>query len=813
MLCLLMNTVNDPRRSVRKVCTKLAILQMNNDERTAEKLRRKSNTALKEEVDQEQLIGKSEMRKGREGKREKQMDFQRIDGTRVTGDPVSMINNGWAAARLNSTLVDDLRISFINQGNKFPKKEALLYSIFVVGLVSLRSSSCDHISVDLSLSNKIALWSSLLQLTVTWDGILVMMGDFYKNLVVDTWTNDGIVHANGLVSFKKKLHNIKLVIREWVGLKSEEDFINRRDALKSLGDFARMEARDLSQNAKTKWALEGDENTEFFHGTIKKRRRQLAIKGIMKNGVWIEEPGIVKAEFISHFSHRFQQPTGILTCFDTDQFRPLSPSQRDFLERPFPPDEINRVILDCGAFIKDRNILDGPIILNEVVAWYCQRKKKRMVFKIDFEKAFDYVHWDFLDLIMDKLGLDLKWRNWINGCLHNAHSSMLVNGSPTEEFEVFRCLRQGYPMSPFLFILAMEGLHALTSKAKAMGLFKGASIGRDNMSISHLMYANDVIFLENGVGVTDEEVSYMANIIGCGASKFPMKYLGVPVGCNMARNLSRCAISSSYGVIQMRKNDVDQMGLISVYCSSESGGSNVALGALFFPRLTISNQKDDIWCGQQPLKEVFPRIYSLDTDKGCFIANRVGLYNWNLVLRRTPRGGAESAQFNSLKETIGNIILTDQHDSWRWSLDVSKGFSVASVRQLVDSHILVMGNEATRWNRSLPIKVNVFLWRLKLNKLPSRVNLDRIGIEISSLLCPLCLGDFETINHSFFNCDMAKGLWSLFAKWWEVDILVCGNIAEWYEWLGGFHVYSKVRLFLEEIGGLLCGLFGIFGIF
>nr|GEY35891.1 RNA-directed DNA polymerase, eukaryota, reverse transcriptase zinc-binding domain protein [Tanacetum cinerariifolium] len=93
------------------------------------------------------------------------------------------------------------------------------------------------------------------------------------NLVVDTWNNDGIVHANGLVAFKKKLQNLKLVIRAWVGLKrsesfalkkkhqeilssihvkidhgtaSEDDFINRRDALKSLGDLARIEARDLS---------------------------------------------------------------------------------------------------------------------------------------------------------------------------------------------------------------------------------------------------------------------------------------------------------------------------------------------------------------------------------------------------------------------------------------------------------------------------------------------------------------------------------------------------------------------------------------
>ncbi|GKF25301.1 hypothetical protein Tco_0081195, partial [Tanacetum coccineum] len=79
-------------------------------------------------------------------------------------------------------------------------------------------------------------------------------------------------------------------------------------------------------------------------------------------------------------------------------------------------------------------------------------------------------------------------------------------------------------MSPFLFILAMEGLHALTYKAEALGLFKGASIGQDNMSISHLIYVDDVIFF--GVGVTDDEVSHMANIIGCGATKFPLKYSG-----------------------------------------------------------------------------------------------------------------------------------------------------------------------------------------------------------------------------------------------------------------------------------------------
>nr|GEZ78174.1 RNA-directed DNA polymerase, eukaryota, reverse transcriptase zinc-binding domain protein [Tanacetum cinerariifolium] len=73
------------------------------------------------------------------------------------------------------------------------------------------------------------------------------------------------------------------------------------------------------------------------------------------------------------------------------------------------------LIGDCispvqSTFIKGRYILDGPLILNEVLAWYRQRKKELMVFKVDFEKAFDSLRWDFLDVILDKLGFGSKWR-------------------------------------------------------------------------------------------------------------------------------------------------------------------------------------------------------------------------------------------------------------------------------------------------------------------------------------------------------------------------------------------------------------------
>ncbi|XP_052625816.1 uncharacterized protein LOC128132862 [Lactuca sativa] len=156
------------------------------------------------------------------------------------------------------------------------------------------------------------------------------------------------------------------------------------------------------------------------------------------------------------------------------------------------------------------------------------------------------------------MGFGSTWCRWIKELLSTGRASVLVNGSPTGEFQIHRGLRQGDPLSPFLFILAMEGLHIALMRARAGNALRGVSIS--GIEISHLLYADDVMLItpwdpENanrllrilrcfylasglkinllkskliGVGISFSNILVVANRIGCAASMLPFSHLGIP---------------------------------------------------------------------------------------------------------------------------------------------------------------------------------------------------------------------------------------------------------------------------------------------
>ncbi|GKB23123.1 RNA-directed DNA polymerase, eukaryota, reverse transcriptase zinc-binding domain protein, partial [Tanacetum coccineum] len=535
-----------------------------------------------------------------------------------------------------------------------------------------------------------------------------------------------------------------------------------------------------------------------------------------------------------------------------------------------------------SAFVAERQILDGPFILNEVLQW-CRRKKKHaLIFKVDFEKAYDSVRWDFLDDVLNKFGFGNKWRNWIQSCLRSSRGSILINGSPTEEFQFFKGLKQGDPLSPFLFILIMESLHISFQRVIDEGLFTGINLNT-TVNLSHLFYADDVIFIGQwselnidtlvqvlecfyrasglrinmckskimGVNVEERKVQNAAIKLGCLVLKTPFTYLGTKVGDNMTRKeawkvvvdkvLSRLSrwkmrtlsiggrftiLKSVLGSIPIfhmsifkvpsnvlkslesirnrffngqdsKSRKVSWVKWDKILTSKDKGGlwvpnlyalnrglmlkwiwrfysqktslwtkvikaihgvngkldkENLAGGqtcwmsivkevkvlkgrgvnVLDFIRLKLRNGEssslwDDKWYEGGVIKELFPRLYALETYKNATVSMKLMASSIDHSFRRSMRSGVEESQFNSLLEIV------------------------ASIRKLIDEQRFQEVGLSTRWVKSVQSKVNITAWKIKTNALPTRFNLSCRGMDIDSIMCPICDGGVETTNVSSYE--------------------------------------------------------------
>ena len=94
-----------------------------------------------------------------------------------------------------------------------------------------------------------------------------------------------------------------------------------------------------------------------------------------------------------------------------------------------------------SAFVEGKQILDAVLIANEAVDTIIRRKESGIVCKLDIEKAYDHLSWEFLIQVLDKMGFGKRWVSWVKWCVSTASFSILVNGSPTGFFQNLRGLR------------------------------------------------------------------------------------------------------------------------------------------------------------------------------------------------------------------------------------------------------------------------------------------------------------------------------------------------------------------------------------
>ncbi|GJR21987.1 RNA-directed DNA polymerase, eukaryota [Tanacetum coccineum] len=431
----------------------------------------------------------------------------------------------------------------------------------------------------------------------------------FDKLIEDTWNEAPVDDSNAMNNVMKKLKYLKEKIRVWsndkkkssnnsrVLLKEElaaldviidkgegnKDVVNKiNNVVNVLQDMEKLKSMEAAQKAKIKtnffitsridWSIPTDDVTQInmtFPHMITADQKVDLESDVFWNVI---EKDVVEA--VRCFFNYGSFPKG-----GNSSFIALIPKKPDAnMVKDFRPISLIRslykiiakvlanrlvVVLEDivnevqSTFVADRQILNDPFILNKVVQWCKAKKKQAMIFKVDFEKAYDSVRWDYLDEVLKKFGFEERWCSWIQGCLKSSKGSVIVNGSPIKEFQFYKGLKQGDPLSPILFILVMESLHILFKRVVDAGMFKGISLG-SSLHLSHLFYADDAVFvgqwinsnIDNivhvlqcfhqasglrinmsksklmGVYVNGDLVEQAALKIGCATLKMPFSYLG-----------------------------------------------------------------------------------------------------------------------------------------------------------------------------------------------------------------------------------------------------------------------------------------------
>uniref|UniRef100_A0A8I6X0D4 Reverse transcriptase domain-containing protein n=1 Tax=Hordeum vulgare subsp. vulgare TaxID=112509 RepID=A0A8I6X0D4_HORVV len=215
-----------------------------------------------------------------------------------------------------------------------------------------------------------------------------------------------------------------------------------------------------------------------------------------------------------------------------------------------------------SALLKGRKIHDGILALHEVVHEVASKGMKGVFLKLDFQKAYVRLDWSFLRLVLQRRGFDERWCSWIMQLVRSGSTAININAEVGPFFRASRGVKQGGPISPLLFNLAVDALASILDKARLAGHILGV-VGHliPGGGVSHLQYADDTMIMVSGsesdianlkflllcfeemsglkinfdksevvvLGYSEVDQLRIVDNLNCKLATFPISYLGMPL--------------------------------------------------------------------------------------------------------------------------------------------------------------------------------------------------------------------------------------------------------------------------------------------
>ncbi|KAJ9537399.1 hypothetical protein OSB04_030132 [Centaurea solstitialis] len=271
------------------------------------------------------------------------------------------------------------------------------------------------------------------------------------------------------------------------------------------------------------------------------------------------------------------------------------------------------------TFVKGKNITDGLLI------------------------AFDNLGWSFLFDVMKQMEFGSKWIGWIEGLISTARVSVLVNGTPTDHFPLQKGVRQGDHLSPFLFIIAVEGLIAAVKDATGKGFLNGVSLPNNGPSVSSLHYADDSTLM--GIKVQSTEIARVSLEVGCKVGLLPFTYLGFPIGTSVSKESSwKTLYDKCHSRLSGWKTKTFSFGGKITLCKSVLGSLGVFLFSLYKAPNRMLKKLESL-----RMKFFWGR--TVDCRKIPWVA-------WDKIINDRKKGGLGVGSLKTL-----NVALISK---WRW---------------------------------------------------------------------------------------------------------------------------------------------------
>jgi len=195
-----------------------------------------------------------------------------------------------------------------------------------------------------------------------------------------------------------------------------------------------------------------------------------------------------------------------------DKFRPISLCNvvykiiSKILANRLKPLLPSLISMEQSGYVEGRKILDNIIQAHEVVHSLTSKKQAGMIMQLDIAKVYDKVNWIYIKKVLSAYGFDHDWITWVIAMVTSPSFSILVNGVPLEIFTPSRGLRQGDPLSPFLFILMMEGFGRTIKTAKVLGKIKGVQLTENGQALTHRQFVDDSML--QGIHTVKEAIAY-----------------------------------------------------------------------------------------------------------------------------------------------------------------------------------------------------------------------------------------------------------------------------------------------------------------